>query len=95
MISLEISGVVCGRFATPGNLENFGFMLWDVALRLISFQRFMSKDFPGELTVRGSWSWSFGWGWGLRVDGVGGERSFMIAQSSESLLKSGCSHHHL
>jgi len=58
-----------GVLQTPGNLENFGFMLYMgccVALRLISFQRFMSKDFPGELPVRGSWSWSFGWwGWGV------------------------------
>jgi len=45
-----------GVLQTPGNLENFGFMLYMgccVALRLISFQRFMSKDFPGELPVKG------------------------------------------
>jgi len=43
----------------------------------------MSKDFPGELPVKGFLELEF-WGGdgGLRVDGVGGERGpFMIAQS--------------
>jgi len=86
VISLEIIGCCLWAFCKPlvtwrtlGSCYIWDVALRRVALRLISFQRFMIKDFPRGTAGKGFlelefWVGMGGWSWRR-------ERSFMIAQS--------------